>query len=368
MDFSFSEEQEMLRAQARSLLEQRLPSDRVVELAESEQPFDPALWKEMASLGWTSLSIPEESGGSGMTFLDEAVLFEELGRALYPGPYFSTIALALPALAGSSETLAAVAAGDEIVTLAWAEPDGRARLDEVDGLATRAAESDGTWTLDGVKELVPDAAIAKHVVVSAGTDDGAGLWLVDLTGEGVMVTPRATVDSTRRLATVELRSARATLLAAPPEAARVGTRTSLRASAAAALESVGVAQKALELAQEHAKTRQQFDKPIGSYQAVSHQVADTYVDVELARSLAYWAAWCVAEDDDQAPIAVAAAKSAAGEAAVTACERSIQVHGGIGFTWEHILHRYYKRALSLGSFDGFAHTRRAQIAARLLDG
>ena len=134
-----------------------------------------------------------------------------------------------------------------------------------------------------------------------------------------------------------------------------------------ALEAVGIAAKALELAVEHAKTREQFGRPIGVYQAVSHQLADTYADVELARSLAYWAAWCVAEDDDHAAIAAAAAKAFATEAAVSACERSIQVHGGIGFTWEHMLHRYYKRALAIQAFGGYARKHRARIAAWLLD-
>jgi alkylation response protein AidB-like acyl-CoA dehydrogenase len=138
--------------------------------------------------------------------------------------------------------------------------------------------------------------------------------------------------------------------------------------AALSLEAVGVAAKALELAVEYAKTREQFGRPIGVYQAVSHRLADTYVETELARSLAYWAAWCVAEQDEQAPIAVAAAKAYCGDAAVAACERSIQVHGGIGFTWEHVLHHYYKRALWIQAFDGYAREHRAQIAAWLLDG
>lgn len=137
--------------------------------------------------------------------------------------------------------------------------------------------------------------------------------------------------------------------------------------AALALEAVGIAQKALELGVEHAKTREQFGRPIGVYQAVSHPLADTYVETELARSLAYWAAWCVAESDEQTPVATAAAKSYAGDAAVSACERSIQVHGGIGFTWEHVLHLYYKRALWIQAFDGYASRHRAQIAASLLD-
>ena len=140
-----------------------------------------------------------------------------------------------------------------------------------------------------------------------------------------------------------------------------------RALAALSLEAVGLAQRALELGVEHAKTREQFGRPIGVYQAVSHKLADTYLETELARSLAYWAAWCVAEDDELAPVAVASAKSYAGDAAVAACERSIQVHGGMGFTWEHVLHRYYKRALWIQSFGGYAPRQRAQVASALLD-
>ena len=140
-----------------------------------------------------------------------------------------------------------------------------------------------------------------------------------------------------------------------------------RAFAALAAEAVGIAQKALELAIEHAKSREQFGKPIGVYQAVSHPIVDTYVETELARSLAYWAAWCVAEGDDDAEVAALAAKSYAAEAAVAACERSIQVHGGIGFTWEHPLHRYYKRAQWIEAFGGYPAKQRAEIAASLLD-
>lgn len=365
MDFSFSEEQEMLRDQARSLLAQRVGPDRIIELAESDTPWDPGLWKEMAGLGWTSLSIPEDAGGSGMSFLDEAVLFEELGRALYAGPYFSTVALSLPALQGATDVLGEIATGDRSVTLAWADA-GRGGSLTGDESSTRATEADGAWSLEGTKDLVPDVTLVTSAVVLASAERGTGLWLVDLDAEQVTVTPSATVDTTRRFGSLRLEGASARPLVEPGRAADVLSTIRLRAGAAAALESVGVAQKALDLALEHAKTRQQFDKPIGSYQAVSHQVANTYVDVELARSLAYWAAWCVAERDEQASAAVPAAKAAAGNAAVSACERSIQVHGGIGFTWEHILHRYYKRAQWLDAFDGHAHVGRAHVAISLL--
>ena len=366
MDFSFSAEQEMLRSQARDFLGSRSSHDRVVELAESDTPWDASLYAEMAGLGWTGLSIPEAQGGAGMGFLDEAVLFEELGYVLYPGPYFSTVGLALPALATDPPALEAVASGETRVALAWAEAGKASSLGDVEGLSARAEESSGTWTLTGTKELVPDAGTCNAAVVLASSQDGPGLWLVSLDDPEVTVEPVSTMDSTRRYGTLQMERATGRLLVEPAEARGVLESIGLRARAAAALEAVGIAQKALDLALDHAKTREQFDKPIGSYQAVSHQVADMYVDVELARSLAYWAAWCVAENQERALIAVPAAKSAAAEAAVAACERSIQIHGGIGFTWEHILHRYYKRAQWLESFDGYGAVQRAVVATSLL--
>ena len=366
MDFSFSEEQQMLREQARGFLAERVPAERVVELAESDTPFDETLWKEMASLGWTGLSIPAEQGGSAMGFLDEAVLFEELGYALYPGPYFSTVALALPALHDDADALTTVAAGETSVTFATAEPGRNVPFTDLEGLSTKASGSGHEWTLDGVKEIVPDAGIADRAVVTAVAEDGPGLWIVDLAGKGASVKGAQTMDTTRRLGTLSLSAAGGYRLADSASAASVLETIRLRALSAAALEAVGIAQKALDLAIDYVKERKQFDKPIGTYQAVSHQVADTYVDVELARSLAYWAAWTVAENDDQAPTAVPAAKAAATEAAVTACERSIQVHGGIGFTWEHVLHRYYKRAQWLDSFGGFGTHQRKNVANSIL--
>ena len=249
MRFAFTEEQDELRRQARAVLDEREPT-----------------WAELAELGWLGVSVSEEAGGAGLGFVEEAVLFEELGRALYPGPYFATVAVALPQL--STDEQGQVARGER-----------RFEDDEV--------------SLDGPV-----------------------------------------------------------------------TRT--RAFAALAAEAVGIAQKALELALEHAKSREQFGKPIGIYQAVSHPIVDTYVETELARSLAYWAAWCVAEGDDEASVAAAAAKAFAAEATVAACEAAIQVHGGIGFTWEHPLQRYYKRAQWIEGFGGYPAAQRAQIAAQLL--
>jgi alkylation response protein AidB-like acyl-CoA dehydrogenase len=247
--FAFDEVQEELRSQARALLDDHEPS-----------------WQELAELGWLGVSVPEEQGGAGLGFVEEAILFEELGRALYPDTYFATVGVALPGLAPEEQAL--VARGERVYT---------------------------------VDEVALDGSV---------------------------------------------------------------TRT--RAFAALAAEAVGIAQKALELAVEHASSREQFGKPIGVYQAVSHPIVNTYIETELARSLAYWAAWCISEGDEQATMAALAAKAYASEAAVAACERSIQVHGGIGFTWEHPLHRYYKRAQWIEAFGGYPARQRAEIAAELL--
>jgi len=317
MDFSFTDEQQELRTQARAYLAERYPPERVAELADSEEGWDPSSWRELAELGWLGVSIPEEQGGAGLGFVEEAVLFEELGRALYPGPYFATVGLALPAL--GPDELAEVAAGN----------------------ARWSASLDGS--------LVPDLGIVDRVVVLENGDARA------VPAQGDVL---ETVDSTRRLGRLEPTDG-------TPLAGDVsGLRT--RALAALAAEAVGVGDLALELGVEHARTREQFGRPIGVYQAVSHKLADTFVEMQLARSLAYWAAWCVAEDDPQAPVAAAAAKGYAADAAVAACERSIQVLGGTGFTWEHVLHRYYKRAQWIQAFGGFAAAQRAEVAEALL--
>jgi alkylation response protein AidB-like acyl-CoA dehydrogenase len=317
MDFAFTDEQQELRAQARSYLAERFPPERVAQLADSDEGWDPSSWRELAELGWLGVSVPEAHGGAGLGFVEEALLLEELGRALYPGPYFSTVGLALSAL--GPEELARVVAGE----------------------ARWSASLDGS--------LVPDLGIVDRVVVVENGETRA------VPAEGEVL---ETTDSTRRLGRLD--AAEGTPLTGDASLLRP------RALASLAAEAVGIGERALELGVEHAKTREQFGRPIGVYQAVSHKLADTYVETQLARSLTYWAAWCVAEDDPQASVAAAAAKSYATDAAVAACERSIQVLGGIGFTWEHMLHRYYKRALLLQSFAGSARTHRAAVADALL--
>jgi alkylation response protein AidB-like acyl-CoA dehydrogenase len=361
MDFSFSPEQDQLRAQARSFLNKRYPRARLAEIATSEDGWDRASWSELARLGWIGASVPEAQGGAGLSFVEEAIVFEELGRALYSGPYFSTVALALPALGCAPDLLERVASGALTATLAPAPGNAG-------GTAVEARRSGDRWLLRGETGLVPDAGWVDAVVVQARGPDGIGLYLAERRSGRPQVQVLDTVDATRRLGRVTFEDDEVRLLAAPPAAAKVIAGTRRRALTALALEAVGVASQALALGVEHAKSREQFGRPIGAYQAVSHQLADTYVETELARSLAYWAAWCVAEDDGQAELAASAAKAYAAEAAVAACERAIQVHGGMGFTWDHPLHRYYKRALWIESFDRSGAAHRADIAAVLLGG
>ena len=362
MNFTFSDEQDMLRNSAREFLANRYPIERVAEMADGSG-FDPSRWSEIAELGWTGISLPEDAGGAAMSFLEEMVVIEELGRALYPGPFFSTVVLSLPALSRSPDVLEDVVAGRSAATMAWAGTDGEFPNS---GLATRAVRREGGWRLTGTTLFVPDLASADVVVVAAESGEGTGLWLVARDGEGATWQDLPTVDMTRRLGSLSLDGASGRPLAEPGEGEAVLEAIRNRALAALAVEAVGVADRALDLAVEHAKSRHQFDRPIGIFQAVSHKLADGYVEEENARSLAYFAGWAVANEVDEASQVAAAAKAYASEAAVDVCEKAIQAHGGIGFTWEHPLHRFYKRALWISAFMGWPSAQRERIAAELL--
>ena len=342
MDFAFSEEQELLRASARDYLADRWPLERVVRAADADPAFDADAWKKLAGLGWLD---------SSLGVLEHAVIAEETGYGLLPQPWFSTVALTEGLL--DDELREAVENGHRATTLAWAEETSWT----LHGLKPSVrAEGD---RLTGTKVTVPDLASVTDVVVVAGD----GLYVVDLVEHPEVVVPLSTMDRTRRLGELRLDGTPARRLAADHGALVQVRRAAL---ALAACEAVGVAQRALDLAAEHTKTRQQFGRVIGTYQGVSHRVANIYVALQLSRSLAYWAAWAVSEGDAQQDTAVAAAKSAASEAAVFACENAIQVHGGIGFTWEHVLQRFYKRAQWLEAFEGYGRDHRAAVADAVL--
>lgn len=324
MDFALSPDQHELQSQARAFLEARFPLSRVAQLADSEAGWDPGSWQELAGLGWLGVSTPEPLGGTGLGFLEEAILLEELGRCLYPGPFLATVALALPAL------------------------DDARRAEVASGSRRWSA------ALGGPEDPVPDLDRVDQVVVAAGDR----LLVMEATGERL-----ASIDPTRTLG--RLSRSGGEPLHSGEDALRITLLMRLRLSTGLALEAIGGAQRVLEFGIEHARTREQFGRPIGSYQAVAHPLADSHVEVELARSLAYWAAWCLSVDHRESAIAASAAKAAASEAYVRACERTIQVLGGIGFTWESPLHRYYKRALWIEGFAGTPSQHRAQVAAQL---
>ena len=360
MDFAFSEEQEMLRASARELMNDRYPPERVAAIADGSG-FDREEWPAIAGLGWIGISVPEEQGGAGLGFLEELVIVEELGRALYPGPFLSTVVLGLEALrlGRAEELISDILSGKRIATVGWAGEDGRFDVDP----APKVSWDDER--LSGVKLFVPDIGVSDLLVIVGGTAQGPGLWTVDRDAEGVTWRELPTVDGTRRQGEVTLREARAKALHIDGPASLERLRD--RALAALAAEAVGLGSRAIELALDHTRTREQFGKPIGAFQAVAHQLAQAFLEVETARSLCYWAGWAVAEGTPEASTAAAAAKARAADAAVAACERAIQTHGGIGFTWEHPLHRYYKRALGIAATFGWGDSLRARVAADLLD-
>jgi alkylation response protein AidB-like acyl-CoA dehydrogenase len=362
VDFSFSEEQELLRRSVREFVRDRYPIERVAATADGEG-FDRSEWADLAQLGLTGISVPEAQGGAGLGFLEEIIVAEELGRALYPGPFFASAILGAEAMrqGGATDLLRAVASGERIATVAWAGEDGRFDLDP----APKVDWDEPNDMLTARRLFVPDIAVADLIMVVGSHPGGTQIWSVDRDQPGVRWRELPTVDTTRPVGEVTFDRAVASGLALGQPGSFGELRD--RALAALAAEAVGVGARALELALEYARARQQFGRAIGSFQAVSHPLAQAYLEVETARSLAYWAGWSVAEGEPEAPRAAAAAKARAAEAAVTACERAIQAHGGIGFTWEHPLHRFYKRALWIAHFMGTGPELRARVAADLLD-
>jgi alkylation response protein AidB-like acyl-CoA dehydrogenase len=375
MDFAFSEEQEMLRSSTRDFLAKECSSKVVRTLMDSSDPYDEGLWRKIAGLGWTALGIPEQYGGVG-TFLDLVVVLEEAGRALMPGPFFATMGLAVPALleagteAQKKEVLGAIAQGSARATLAITEPSGRW---DASAVTLTAKPSAGGWQLDGIKRFVPDADAADYMVVAARTrgegEDGISLFLVKGRPAGMTVTPLKTMDMTRRWSEVRFDGVRLegdSLMGSADKAWPKLKRALEWATAALCAEMVGGTQKVLETSTEYAKTRHQFGKPIGIYQAVSHKLADMLVLSESGRSATYYAAWTVDADAADRSLAASMAKAYVSDAYRKVAGDGIQVHGGIGFTWEHDMHLYFKRAKSSEVTLGDA-TYHRELVAQALD-
>jgi len=373
MDFGFSEEQELLRQSAADFLSKECPTTYVRQMMDDDRGHSEELWKKMAELGWMGLIYPEEVGGSGLTLVDLVVVLEEMGRVVLPGPFFSTVALGGLAIleAGSAEQkkkfLSNIAAGKTKATLALLEED--ARWDEK-GVKLSAEKSGGGYRLSGVKLFVPDAHVADVIVCAARTVDGVTLFLVDGQQSGVSTRLLKTMDQTRKLCEVTLDKVQVgaeAVLGAPGKGWNALAHVIDRSKVALCAEMCGGAQRVLDMSVEYAKMREQFGRPIGSFQAIQHKCANMLVQVESAKSATYYAAWAVANDVPEAPLAAAMAKAFCSDAYRQVTNEGIQVHGGIGFTWEHDMHIYFKRAKGSEVTFGDATWNRELVAQYTLD-
>jgi alkylation response protein AidB-like acyl-CoA dehydrogenase len=374
MDFGFSQEQELLRATARKFLENECTSGFVRARMEEPAGVTDDFWAKLAEQGWLGLIYPEEHGGSALGFVDLTVLMEEMGRVVMPGPFFSTVLLGGLAIreAGSAaqkkEWLTRIAAGRAKTTLAWTEPS--ARWDAA-GVTCAARESKDGFILNGTKLFVLDAHLADVLVVVARTsegrtpEEGTSLLLVPKGTRGVEVKLLPTMDQTRKLCEVSFKDAAVpadALMGAKGGAWSALSRAVERATVALCAEMCGGAQRVLDMTTDYAKIRIAFGKPIGTYQGVKHKAADMLVDVENAKSLTYYAAWAVDENAPEAALAASMAKAYVTDAYRKVAGAGIQLHGGIGFTWEHDLHLYFKRAKSSEFTFGDATYHRERVA------
>ena len=369
MQFAFTEEQEQLRGFVRQFLEEKSPEAQVRAVMETEAGYDEAVWSQMAEqMGLQGLAIPEEYGGQGFGWVELGIVLEEMGRALLCAPFFSTAVLATSALlhAGdadaASEYLPAIASGELIATVAFTEENGA--WDETGVTATATKDGDA-WKLDGAKHYVLDGHIAGLLIVAARTDAGVSLFAVDGDAAGLTRTQLSTMDQTRRQAKIELSAAPGRLIGTDGQGWATLSAMLERAAVGLAAEQVGGAELAMEMAVEYAKDRKQFGRPIGSFQAIKHKCADMLLEVESAKSAAYYAAWCAAQSNDELPAMASLAKSYCSEAFFRAASENIQIHGGIGFTWEHPAHLYFKRAKSSELLFGNPTYHRALLADQI---
>lgn len=401
MNFAFSEEQEELKRFVRQFLEEKSPETTVRELMATENGYDKSVWDQMASqMGLQGLIIPEEYGGQGFSYIELVLVLEEMGRALLCAPFFATVALATNALllGGSEEAkqvhLPDIASGSTIATLAFTEENGRWDEAGIQMEATQMSDSasdnasdnaiSNIWQLSGVKSFVLDGHTADLILVAARTPQGIGLFSCPGDAEGLIRTPLSTMDQTRKQAKLEFNNTPVELIGdldasskssdSPPDNSPANNSSSNPetldrvldlAAVALAAEQVGGAQMCLDMSVEYAKTRIQFGRPIGSFQAIKHKCADMLMEVESAKSAAYYAGWCASELNEELPSVASLAKSYCSEAYFHASAENIQIHGGIGFTWEHPAHLYFKRAKSSELLFGDPTYHRELLAQRI---
>lgn len=370
MDFGFSDEQEMLRQSARGLLEKECPGTTVRRLMDDERGYDPGLWKKFAELGWLGMVIPDEFGGAGLSYVDLVLVLEEMGAVVLPSPFIWTVMFAeainrAGSAAQKKRFLPAIVEGKLIATAAWQEPSGSW---DSNGIAMTAKAAGGGFMLDGVKLFVNDGHVADYILVAARTgsgEDGITLFAIDAQREGLTSTTLKTMDQTRKLSELKFAGVKATSAdVVGMEGAGWKTLSEIldRGKVMLAAEMMGGAQRVLDMTVDYAKVRVQFGRPIGSFQAVQHKCANMMVDVEGAKSAVYYASWAVSNDHPEAALAASVAKAAASDAYRRVSAEGIQLHGGIGFTWDHDLHLYFKRAKSAEFTFGDAAWNRELVA------
>ena len=375
MDFAFNDQQEMIRTQAADFLKNECPMDLVRELMESEHGHSEDLWGKMVALGWTALPFPEEYGGLDLTFVDLAILLEEMGKVLLPGGYFSTVVLGgLTLLASASEQqkrqwLEPLAAGTLKATLAVTEPAGRMNAA---GITLRADRQGEGYSLSGTKLFVPDAHTADLIICAARTGEcadpsqGISLFALDRDSTGLAVTPLPTLDQTRRLYEVtfdEVQLSGSRVLGEAGAAWPILETVLDKAAIGLSAEMVGGAQRMLDLSVGYARERIQFGRPIGSFQAIQHKCADMLIFTESARSAVYAAAWSAGQDNGDLAVQASIAKAYSSDAFRFVAGEGIQIHGGMGFTWEEVPHLYLKRAKTAEVALGDATYHRERVAS-----
>ena len=369
MNFAFTEEQDELRKTVRQFLDAKSPEAAVREQMETDTGFDPAVWAQMGEqMGLQGLIVPEEFGGSGYGYVELGIVLEEMGRSLLCAPFFSTVVLAANTLIHSGDDsakkthLPGIASGETIAALAFTEPSGK--WDE-SGITMEATVAGDDYTLTGTKMFVLDGHTANLIIVAAKTGKGVSLFTVDGDASGLTRTALSTMDQTRKQAKLEFADTPATLLGTEGEGWSVLSTVLDLAAVGLAAEQVGGAQKVLDMAVEYAKVRVQFGRPIGSFQAIKHKCADMLLEVESAKSAAYYGMWCASEMNDELPSVASLAKAYCSEAYFHATAENIQIHGGIGFTWEHPAHLYFKRAKSSELLFGDPTYHRELLAQRI---
>ncbi len=368
MNLAFSDEQEELRRSVRRFLADKSPESEVRRLMETEAGYDAAVWAQMAEQGLQAMAIAEEYGGAGFSFVELVVVLEEMGRALLCAPFFSSVVLAGAALSASGDEeakkayLPGIASGEILATLALTEDSGRW---DASGIALAATPSGDGWRLDGHKTFVIDGYIADVLLVVGRGEAGISLFAVDGAAQGLQRAAMPTMDQTRKQARLTFSAVPARLVGVAGEGWPIVARTLDLAAIGLAAEQVGGAQRVLEMSVEYAKVRVQFGRPIGSFQAIKHKCADMLLAVESAKSAAYYAAWAAAEDNDELPVMASLAKAYCSEAYFQAAAENIQIHGGIGFTWDHPAHLYFKRAKSSELILGDPAYHRELLAQRI---